>query len=143
MKLLLQNTTLGLKPLYDADYDEKKKLHLGEVYEATIRVPRNINFHRKFFALLNCAWEYLNEKQQREMGNIEQFRKYLEVKAGYYQLWHSPDLNLVLRIPTSIAFDKMDDAEFGNLYERVKDVLFAEFLTNISEKEFTNNLASF
>jgi hypothetical protein len=49
----------------------------------------------------------------------------------------------MLRIPTSIAFDKMDDAEFSNLYERVKDVLFAEFLTNISEKEFTNNLSSF
>lgn len=143
MKLLLQNTATGLKPLYDADYDEKKKLQMGGVYEATIRVKRNLNFHRKFFALLNCAWEYLNEKQQKELGGIEQFRKYLEVKAGYYQLWHSPDLNLMLRIPTSIAFDKMDDAEFSTLYDRVKDVLFEEFLTHISEQEFVQNLSNF
>ena len=143
MKILLQNTATGLKPLYDADYDEKKKLHIGGVYEATIRVKRNLHFHRKFFALLNCAWEYLSEKQQKELGGVEQFRKYLEVKAGYYQLWHSPDLNLMLRIPTSIAFDKMDDAEFANLYDRVKDVLFEEFLTHITEQEFIDNLANF
>lgn len=52
MKLYLLNTREGLKPMYDEDYDEKKKLKIGEVYEAEIRQPRNLRFHRKYFALL-------------------------------------------------------------------------------------------
>lgn len=36
MKLNLLNTVQGLKPLYDDDFDEKKKLKIGEVYTAEI-----------------------------------------------------------------------------------------------------------
>ena len=33
MKLLLQNTSHGLIPLYDADYEEKKRLKIGEIHK--------------------------------------------------------------------------------------------------------------
>ena len=61
MKIKLLNTSVGLKPLYDEDFEEKKKLKIGEVYEATIKRPRNLSFHRKYFGLINLAWEYQNE----------------------------------------------------------------------------------
>ena len=38
---------------------------------------------------------------------------------------------------------KMDEAAFRDLYERVKDVLFAIFLKNISEEEFMDALSNF
>ena len=52
MILLLKNTVEGLKPLYDDDYEEKRKLKIGEVYKADIKPmkPRNLQFHRKYFA---------------------------------------------------------------------------------------------
>jgi hypothetical protein len=59
MKLFLQNTTHGLIPCYDADYDEKKKLKAGKVYKVEIKLARNYDFHKKYFALINCAWEYI------------------------------------------------------------------------------------
>ena len=62
MELYLLNTTSGLKPCYDEDYEEKKKLKIGETYKAKITLARNLKFHKKFFALINCAWEYQNEK---------------------------------------------------------------------------------
>lgn len=55
MKIKLLNTSVGLKPLYDEDFEEKKKLKIGEVYEATIKRPRNLSFHRKYFGLINLA----------------------------------------------------------------------------------------
>lgn len=143
MELYLLNTSVGLKPLYDADFEERKKLKIGETYKATLKVPRNLAFHRKYFALINCAWEYLTEAQQEPFANIEQFRKHLEVAAGHYDQWYSPDYNLHLHIPKSIAFDKMSGDEFSDLYRRIKDVLFARFLTNISEEEFCKNLINF
>ena len=39
MKLLLLNTREGLKPLTDDDYDEKKKLKIGEIYEVRLVSP--------------------------------------------------------------------------------------------------------
>ena len=61
MKLQLKNTMSGLVPINDASYDEKKKLKIGQVYEVTIKLVRNYDFHKKYFALINCAWEYLPE----------------------------------------------------------------------------------
>lgn len=143
MKVQLLYTPIGLKPLYDEDGDELKKLKLGEVYEANIKVARNLPFHRKYFALIHLAWEYLNEQQQEPFANIEQFRKHLEVAAGWYDQWFSPDYGITIRIPKSIAFDKMDGAEFASLYRAIKDVLFRNFLSSISEEEFTRNLINF
>lgn len=84
MKIKLLNTPSGLKPMYDEDYEEKKKLKIGEVYEATIKRPRNLSFHKKYFALINLAWEYQNERAVEHFKhNIELFRKTIEVAAGW------------------------------------------------------------
>lgn len=49
----------------------------------------------------------------------------------------------ILVVSGDEAYDKMDEAAFRDLYERVKIVLFAIFLKNISEEEFLNALADF
>lgn len=38
------NTASGLRPCYDSDYDEKKKLKLGKIYKAKITLARNYDF---------------------------------------------------------------------------------------------------
>lgn len=144
MKIKLLNTVSGLKPLYDSDYEEKKKLKIGEVYEASIRQPRNIPFHRKYFGLINLAWEYQTEKVCEHFhNNIELFRKTVEMAAGWCEPIYSIDRKEWVEVPKSIAFDKMDNAEFTELYERVKDVLFKYFLKHITIEEFENNLINF
>lgn len=130
--------------MYDSDYDEKKKLKIGEVYEATIKQPRNLSLHRKYFSLINIAWEYQNERSVEHFKhNIDLFRKTVEVAAGWYEPVYSIARKEWIEIPKSIAFDKMDNAEFTELYERVKDVLFKYFLKNISAEEFEQNLINF
>lgn len=143
MKLFLLNTSSGLKPCYDDDFDKKKMLRIGEVYKAEIKLARNLNFHRKYFALFTCAWEYQNEETVRHFKTIECFRKTIEVAAGNCEPMYNIDLQQWVEIPKSISFEKMDEEEFRNLYERVKDVLFSTFLRNVSEEEFFNNLSSF
>lgn len=144
MKLNLLNTSSGLKPMYDEDFDEKKKLKIGEVYEATIKRPRNLSFHKKYFALINCAWEYQNERAVEHFHNsVESFRKTIEVATGWCEPVYSIERKEWNEVPKSIAFDKMDEDEFTELYERVKDVLFKYFLKNISVEEFEKNLINF
>ena len=144
MKLFLQNTTRGLVPLYDADYDEKRKLKIGQVYSATIRLERNYEFHKKYFALIGCAWEFQNEKAQKHFkNNVENFRKTIEIASGHCDTVYNLKLKSWTDIPKSISFDKMDNSEFQELYERTKDVLFEVFLRSISKDEFLTSLANF
>lgn len=144
MELRLLNTPSGLKPLYDEDYDQKKKLKIGEIYKAKMTIARNINFHRKYFALINCAWAYQNERTTKHFkNNVECFRKTVEIAAGHCDTVYNLSLKSWVDIPKSIAFDKLKQEEFEDLYERVKDVLFTTFLKGIDEEEFLNNMIDF
>lgn len=144
MELYLLNTTSGLKPCYDEDYEEKKKLKIGETYKVKITLARNLQFHKKFFALINCAWEYQNEKVVEFFHhNKDAFRKTVVIAAGWYEPVYSIDKKEWSQAPKSIAFDKMDEAEFMDLYDNVKRVLFQTFLRHIDEEEFMKNLINF
>mgnify|MGYP004701357753 CR=1 FL=1 len=144
MKLLLKNTTTGLIPLYDADYDQKRKLKIGEVYQVEIKKARNYELHKKYFSLIHCAWEYQNEKRQAHFKNsVENFRKSVEIAAGHCDVVYSIRLKEWVEVPKSVSFSKMGELEFRTLYENVRTVLFSVFLTHISEKDFNEQLINY
>lgn len=144
MKLTLYNTPSGLKPCYDADYEEKRRLQIGEYYIADIKRVRNPRLHRLFFALINCSWEYLDEGQRAGFReNVDLWRQYLTVAAGWSEVFYSPKTNSFVEYPKSIAWDKMDDTEFQSFYERVKDIVFLVIGRNVSREEFERNLSNF
>ena len=143
MKLFVKNTISGLVPCDDNDYEEKKKLKLGDVYQITISRPRNYEFHKKYFALINCAWECLNEKQTEFFKDINNFRKTMELNAGHCETIYSIERREFIEQVLSISFDKMDNDEFESLYNRVFDVILKYPLKNISQEDFINNLANF
>ncbi len=144
MKLHVQNTAHGLVPLYDADYDEKKKLRIGEVYEVAVKRPRNLPFHKKYFSLIHCAWDYLPEHTVEYFHhNIECFRKTVEIAAGWCEPVYSIARREWVETAKSIAFDKMTEDEFRELYERAKDVLYKYFLKHVTVEEFEKNLINY
>jgi len=144
MKLYCVNTLTGLVPCGDDDYDQKKRLSLGQVYLVEIKLSRNYPFLKKYFALIRCAWEYLSEAQQEFFGyNVTTFRKAVEVAAGWFDLNYNINRDEWYQAPKSIAFDSMNEEEFSNLYDSVKDVLFQTYLTNISKQDFLSNLINF
>jgi len=134
MKLLLQNTVHGLIPLYPSDYDEKKKLKLGETYEADIKNPRNVGFHRKFFALINLG----HQNSQLNMP-FETYRRYVVIKAGYFNSYQTD--KGVYYEAQSIAFSSMDQETFEEVYSRVLDVIIAEI--GITSEEIEKALMDF
>ena len=143
MKLLVVNTPRGLVPLRDDDYEEKKKLKLGQTYSVEVKVARNVDFHRKYFALISYAWEFLNEQETARFRTKENFRKYVEVAAGHCDVIFHPRLQEYVEIPKSISFGKMDNAEFSDLYKRVKDVIFSIIGNRVSQDQFERLLLDF
>lgn len=143
MKIKLLNTAEGFKCLLDEDYEEKRKLKIGQVYEAEIKQVRNPKFLRKFFALLRCSWEYLSERQQEFFhNNPEKFRETLLLLTGYSESFYDPNRKEWLERAKSISFGSMSESEFSDFYERAKDAIY-QLIPNINREEFENQLMFF
>jgi hypothetical protein len=134
MKIFLRNTLAGLIPLYPSDYDEKRKLKLGVDYEADLKLPRNVGFHRKFFALLNVGFE--NTSLQLP---FDTYRKFLLIKAGYFKAFQT-DVG-VLYEAESISFSNKNQAEFKEIYSRVLDEVIKD--VGCTKDEIERQLISF
>ena len=143
MKLMVVNTPRGFVPYGDDDYEQKSKLKIGDTYSVDIRVVRNLDFHRQYFALISYAWEFLNEEETRKFKTKEGFRKYLEIAAGHCEVFFHPTLQDFVEMPKSISFGSMDNAEFSELYERMKDVIFSIIGSRVSQQEFERLLIDF
>jgi hypothetical protein len=118
MKLHVIKTQTGLKPAYDSDYEIYSKIPLNEVFEIEYRKPRNLLFHRKYFALMKLAFE-----NQTDYRNLNDLRRDISIVAGYYDEVVNKVTGEVYKMPKSISFAQMDEIEFSELYERTKDVI--------------------
>lgn len=143
MKFLVVNTPRGLVPFGDEDYEQKKKLRVGEAYTVDIKIARNVDFHRKYFAMIAYAWEFLTAAEIATFKTKENFRKYLEISAGHCEVIYHPKLQEFVEIPKSISFGSMDNTAFSDLYNRIKDVIFSIIGGRVSETEFERLLLDF
>jgi len=128
MEIYLRNTINGLIPLYPSDFDEKRKLKLGQDYKANITNPRNYEFHKKFFALMNIG----HENTSLEMP-FDTYRRYIIQKAGYFKSYATP--KGVYFEADSISFASMSQDKFEELYSRVIDVIIKDIGSTTEEVE--------
>jgi hypothetical protein len=137
MKIFLKNTLTGLIPLYDSDLEEKKKLKLNEVYRADIVRPRNIGFHKKYFALLNMTF------QNQELFDCpENMRKEIIKHAGYYKEYRTIKGEIEYR-SKSISFAKMSQDDFEKLYSSSLTVILKYILTGSKREEIEQEIINF
>ena len=134
MEIYLKRTQSGLVPLYDSDMEAIKKLRFGDEVKAVITKPRNYNFHKRFFALLNMAFE-----NQDQYNSFDVFRPIMIMKAGFYTPVET-DKGLVF-LPKSISFAKMDEVEFQELYSAMVDQVIK--LLECTEKDIEENIINF
>ena len=86
MKIYCRVTDLGLVPMYDSDYEEKKRLKVGDTVLCDIKKPRNYEFHKKFFALVRLTYENLPEHLHSALNiySEEDMRTCLKMDLGLY-----------------------------------------------------------
>ena len=143
MDILCRVTPAGLVPMYDSDYDEKKRLKEGETVMCTVRKPRNYSFHKKFFALVRLTFNNLPERLVR-MLNIRSEEDMLDaykLELGLYTLvWHGrrPVVKL-----GSISFAAMDETKFQKFYDRCVDITITTFLRGISRQDLIEEVERF
>jgi len=135
LSIFCKNTEQGLIPLYDSDLEEKKKLKLGEIYSVEIKKARNYPFLKKFFALLKLG----HDNTKLEGITFDAYRAYVTMKAGYVETFKTT--RGLMALPKSIAFDKMDDTEFQDLYNSAIQVIIDDI--GATRKDIEQNLINF
>lgn len=143
MNINLLNTASGLVPASDDDYALKQKLKVGGIYQADIKIKRNYQFLKKAFSLLNAAWSLMDERQIASWRSKDGFRAYLTVAAGFYDVYYNPRLQQFVEQPKSWAFDSMTEEDFGKLYDRMKDVIYAVLGDRVTPEVFERVLSNF
>ena len=133
MKLTLHNTSHGLIPQYDEDYEEKKKLKIGQNYVAEITQPRNLGFHRKFFALVKIGYDNLPEDLIDPHPSFDVYRKMCIVRAGFYRIYKTERGQFIEA--ESMSFGNMSEERFSELYNRILDVILLDVGMVSSELE--------
>ena len=129
MKLYLRNTLHGLIPLYPSDYEEKKKLRIGADYLANITSPRNLGFHKKFFALLNLGFS-----NQDIYPEFEYYRIVKTMECGYFKTIIT-ERGKELYLPESINFASMDNDTFETLYNTMVQKLITDLRISAEDIE--------
>lgn len=138
--IVLTKTANGmLIPIDPQAVEFLAKIKLGGAITATVKRHRNPAFHRKYFALLNLAfdaWEpvHATYKGQAVGKNFAQFRNDITVLAGHYEM--AVNLRGETRLTAkSISFSNMSQDDFDALYSSTINVLLAKVLTNYTRDD--------
>jgi hypothetical protein len=138
--------TLYLRKLYDkfvpideASAEAMEKMPPNTEFKAELTRPRNLQFHRKAFALLGVVYEAWDVQEREHQGqkvakNIECLREDMTILAGYYTVEYKYDGSLRLKAK-SWAFANMSEEDFGELYSKLIDVALTKILSGYTKAD--------
>lgn len=136
----------ALVPVTDEDRELLGKIGAGEIVTVELRRMRNYQFFRKWWALVNFAFDYWEPpnlpddpdrtwlRKVAPQKSKDRFRKDLTILAGYYDAHYRLDGSVRIEAK-SISFGSMTEDEFEKLYSATIDVVLKHVLTNYTEPE--------
>ena len=123
----LVKTSMGLSPYTDEDAIELRQVGIGDILQAKALDQRNVQHHRKFFALIRVVYDNMPEQFDSHFPTQDDLRHELIKRAGFYKEYIDLKGNKQYRAE-SISFDSMGQKRFDDLYNRVLDVVVQWFL---------------
>lgn len=129
-EIYMIRTTSGLVPADPAEWEKLAgdRIGLGSECKCSITVPRNIRFHRKFFAMINEAFD-----MQDQYRNRDHWRDVVLIAAGHCDTFITHDGKVNYK-PKSISFAKCDETEFNRIYNQTIQAIVDHFLTDEAEQ---------
>lgn len=140
----LPNGTLA--PASDSDAEQLKKVKTGAGVRVQLTRMRNYEFHKRWFALANYAFEMWSDikgpmeyRGQQIQPNFNRFRKDLTILAGYYETVFNVRGEMRLEAK-SLSFGSMGQDEFERLYSATIQAVLSKILTGcgLSEEKLRN-----
>jgi hypothetical protein len=128
-ELLIQRDGNRLVAADPYSLDALQGLPKGQTLNVTIKRPRNVKHHRKFFALLGIVYD-----AQSRYPTTDHLLNAIKIAIGHYDLVPLTKKHTVIQT-RSISFASMDQAAFEQFYDRVILVIVKDILPGVQAKE--------
>lgn len=145
----------ALQPIDDQGREIIGGIGRNEEVRVSITRPRNLDFHRKLFALVRFAFDHYEPEPDQEWEakwgmtpekNFDRFRREVIMLAGYTKAHYSVGKDKIIVEPKSISFAAMSEDEFAELYRKVLRVVWKLIFRHINyedEEAVANALLEF
>jgi hypothetical protein len=131
------------EPISSEDFRLSLKLKIGDYIHVETWKKRNIDFHRKYFKLLNITIYFLPEDEKFDrFRNIDYLREELMIRIGEVNYHVDIDNNTHIRAK-SINFKSMDNEKFQRIYTLSVDIILKHFLSHLTFEQFEKHLLNF
>lgn len=127
MKFLARKHLGRLEPIDEAGLETLRHI-TGEVMVGVTQ-PRNIQHHKKYFALLGKV--FLNQEKYK---TLDELGAALKVACGICQTFTLKS-GAKAYIPGSISFSKMDQVKFNEFYDNAIDMVCKHFLPGVESHD--------
>jgi hypothetical protein len=132
MKLTIEKGFGEIHGWSPADRQMIDTLNQG-TYACEIKQIRNVKYHRKFFSMINMAFD-----TQDEFKMLNTFLDRVKLLAGHYTLEEmelEDGTRVMVKRPSSISFARMEEADFERFYSRVVDALIEHYCPGSTPEE--------
>lgn len=144
MDIFCKVTPYGLVPLYDSDYDLKKRLRVGSVVKCKVSNPRNYEHHKKFFALVRLTFDNLSAnlaeywKIQNEEDMLRRFKRDLGYCTSTLNERGEKEIEY-----QSISFSSMEQYEFERFYNQCIDLVLYKYIKGLDKQDLITEIENF
>ncbi|MBR3855614.1 MAG: DUF1367 family protein [Bacteroidaceae bacterium] len=144
MDIFCKVTAYGLVPLYDSDYDLKKRLRVGSVVKCKVSNPRNYEHHKKFFALVRLTFDNLpyNLAEYWNIRNEEDMLRRFKRDLGYFRTSLNERGEKEIEYQ-SISFSAMEQHEFERFYNQCIDLVLYKYIKGIDREDLIEEIEQF
>ena len=135
MKCLMVKKLNRLEPADEEAVAALRTIKHDKVVQIEIRQPRNLQFHRKLFAMLRIVLD-----NQEHYQSVEELLDMCKIAIGHCHSIVSRDGEIV-KIPQSIAFHTMDNTTFQAFYARVCGWVITEAIPGLDLDDLHEEVA--
>lgn len=130
-EILFTISPLGkLSPVDPRSAELWADLPRGKVLRAKVQQPRNVEHHRKLFALLNCVHPH-----QDHYATVKGLLDGIKLATGHTEEAVNAETGETIYAPASIAFDKMDQDAFEQFYDRAVDLICRRIIPGLGRAD--------
>ena len=144
MDIFCKVTPHGLVPLYDSDLDLKNRLRIGSTVRCRVSYPRNVAFHKKFFALVRLTFDNLPACLTEYWGihNLDDMLRRFKRDLGYFRVIAGEHSECEI-IYTSISFADMEQHDFERFYNQCVDLVMHHYIKGIDRCQLLHEVEKF
>lgn len=144
MDIYCRVTPYGLVPLYDTDYDLKRRLRVGSTVRCRISLPRNYEFHKKFFALVRLTFDNLPLPlvERWKIHTIDDMLRRFKRDLGYFKSSVNELGEREIEY-SSISFAAMDEEEFERFYNSCVGLVLDKYIRGLEREDLLEEVEHF